>query len=74
VFYQFLKAAGARDRQDFFLSSKTCRDFRLLSDSGTFDRRDGVRDEDLHIEMLEAMVRCYCPFVPCSLDVQKKGR
>jgi myosin-5 len=57
VFYQFLKAATARERQDFFLSSKTPRDFRLLSDSGTFDRRDGVRDEDMHEEMLNAMVR-----------------
>jgi myosin-5 len=57
VFYQFLKAATARERQDFYLGSKTCQDFRLLSDSGTFDRRDGVNDEDMHFEMLEAMVR-----------------
>jgi myosin-5 len=57
VFYQFLKAATARERQDFYLGHKTCRDFRLLSDSGTFDRRDGINDEDMHFEMLEAMVR-----------------
>lgn len=57
VFYQFLKAATARERQDFFLSHKTCQDFRLLCDSGTFDRRDGVKDEDMHFEMLDAMVR-----------------
>lgn len=56
VFYQFLKAATARERQDFFIGNKTCRDFRLLSDSGTFDRRDGVSDEENHFEMLEAMV------------------
>lgn len=56
VFYQFLKAATARERQDFFIGNKTCRDFRLLSDSGTFDRRDGVSDEDNHFEMLDAMV------------------
>eukprot|EP00536_Pseudo-nitzschia_multiseries_P014331 jgi/Psemu1/320638/estExt_fgenesh1_pm.C_6860001 len=55
VFYQFLKAANASDRQDFFLNSKTCRDFRLLSDSGTFDRRDGVDDCETHHEMLQAM-------------------
>ncbi len=58
VFYQFLKAANASDRQDFFLGSKTCRDFRLLSDSGTFDRRDGVDDCETHHEMFNAMVRC----------------
>lgn len=57
VFYQFLKAATARERQDFFIGNKTCRDFRLLSDSGTFDRRDGVPDEENHFEMLDAMVR-----------------
>ena len=63
VFYQFLKAATARERQDFFLSNKTCRDFRLLSETGTYDRRDGVRDEDMHFEMLDAMV--------CLADVMK---
>jgi myosin-5 len=57
VFYQFLEAASARERQDFFLGGKTAQDFRLLSDSGTFDRRDGVSDEDNHGEMLDAMVR-----------------
>ncbi|KAG7369553.1 myosin head motor domain containing protein [Nitzschia inconspicua] len=56
VFYQFLKAATARERQDFFLSNKTCRDFRLLSDTGTYDRRDGVRDEEMHLDMLDAMI------------------
>jgi myosin-5 len=57
VFYQFLRAATARERQDFFLSNKTCRDFRLLSETGTYDRRDGVRDEEMHLDMLDAMVR-----------------
>jgi myosin-5 len=68
VFYQFLKAANASDRQDFFLGSKTCRDFRLLSDSGTFDRRDGVDDCETHHEMLEAMVRnsSSCSWSSCS--------
>lgn len=56
VFYQFLEAASARDRQDFFLGGKTAQDFRLLSDSGTYDRRDGVSDEENHTEMLHAMV------------------
>jgi myosin-5 len=56
IFYQFLKAASARERQDFFIGNKMCTDFRLLSDSGTFDRRDGVSDEENHFEMLDAMV------------------
>lgn len=57
VFYQFLKASTAREREDLFVRNKTCRDFRLLSDSGTYDRRDGVNDEDMHFEMIDAMVR-----------------
>jgi myosin heavy subunit len=57
VFYQFLKAATAQQRQNFFIGNKSAREFRLLSDSGTYDRRDGVSDEDNHFEMLEAMVR-----------------
>lgn len=58
VFYQFLQAATHKERRDFFIGSKTPRDFRLLSDSGTFDRRDHVSDEESHLEMLQAMVRC----------------
>lgn len=65
VFYQFLKAATARERQDFFIGNKMCRDFRLLSDSGTYQRRDGVPDEDNHFEMLDAMV---------SRALQSRGR
>jgi myosin heavy subunit len=57
VFYQFLKAASARERQDYYVGNKTCQDFRLLSDSGTFDRRDRVSDEENHFDMMDAMVR-----------------
>jgi myosin-5 len=56
VFYQFLKAATAKERRDLFIGSKTAREFRLLSDSGTYDRRDHVSDEASHLEMIEAMV------------------
>ena len=59
IFYQFLMAATARERQDFFIGSKTFQDFRLLSESGTFSRRDGVSDEENHFEMLDAMVRTH---------------
>lgn len=57
VFYQFLKAATAKERQEFFIGNKVVEDFRLLTESGTFGRRDGVNDEDCHLEMLNAMVR-----------------
>ena len=56
VFYQFLKSASAKERQDFHIGNKTPQDFRLLSESATFTRRDGVDDEDNHYEMLDAMV------------------
>jgi hypothetical protein len=32
-------------------------DFKLL-DTGVVDRRDGVQDGEMHLEMLEAMVSC----------------
>jgi myosin-5 len=57
VFYQFLSSATAKERQELMIGSRHMSDFRLLSQSGTFDRRDGVSDEDNHQEMLEAMVR-----------------
>jgi myosin heavy subunit len=56
VFYQFLKAATPQERHDFFLGGMIANDFRLLSQSGTYDRRDGVSDEDNHQEMLDALV------------------
>lgn len=57
VFYQFLSCATHQERKAFFCDGKRLQDFRLLSQSGTYDRRDGVRDEENHQEMLDAMVR-----------------
>jgi myosin-5 len=57
VFYQFLSSATPAQRRDLGLGNKHLCDFKLLSQSGTFDRRDGVSDEENHEEMLEAMVR-----------------
>ena len=59
VFYQFLSCATAKERRDFFLGNKQVQDFRLLSESGTYDRRDGVSDQANHQEMLDAMVCCF---------------
>ncbi len=56
VFYQFLNSATTKEREDFFLEDFSVEDFRLLSQTGTFDRRDGVSDKSNHMEMLEAMV------------------
>jgi hypothetical protein len=50
VLCQFLKSATARERQEFFIGNKSHQDFRVLSESGAFDRRNGVNDEDNHFE------------------------
>jgi myosin heavy subunit len=60
VFYQFLSSATAVERQELLLGSRHYSDFKLLSNTGTFDRRDGVSDEDNHHEMLDAMVCIIC--------------
>lgn len=57
VFYQFLRSATRRERNEFFLGRMGLQDFRLLNLSNTYDRRDGVSDESNHKEMLDAMVR-----------------
>ena len=56
VFYQFLSGATSTERQEFGIANSSYDDFRLLSESGTYDRRDGVSDVDNHQEMLDAMV------------------
>jgi len=55
VFYQLLSSATDQERSDFRLDQLFFEDFKLLSHSGTYDRRDGVLDSDNHEEMIEAM-------------------
>ena len=55
VFYQFLEAATDDEREELMLSGYTYRDFNLMNQSSTYDRRDGVSDADMHAEMVEAM-------------------
>jgi myosin-5 len=62
VFYQFLSSATPKERNQFFLGRMGPRDFKLLSQSGTYGRRDNVSDEANHQEMLEAMVRAFLCF------------
>jgi myosin heavy subunit len=57
VFYQFLASATQTERRQFFLGNKEVKDFKLLSQTSTYDRRDGVSDSENHQEMLDAMVR-----------------
>eukprot|EP00548_Thalassiothrix_antarctica_P007577 CAMPEP_0194150846 /NCGR_PEP_ID=MMETSP0152-20130528/45450_1 /TAXON_ID=1049557 /ORGANISM="Thalassiothrix antarctica, Strain L6-D1" /LENGTH=2046 /DNA_ID=CAMNT_0038854157 /DNA_START=234 /DNA_END=6374 /DNA_ORIENTATION=- len=56
VFYQFLSSATASEREEFYIDNLMHDDFHLLAQSATYDRRDGVNDEDMHQEMLDAMI------------------
>ena len=38
------------------LEGMSVKDFKLLSETGTWDRRDGVQDGEMHEDMLDAMV------------------
>ncbi|KAL7551179.1 hypothetical protein ACHAWF_014387 [Thalassiosira exigua] len=56
VFYQFLEGATSSERRELGLDGTTVEDFKLLNGTGgTYDRRDGVSDLDMHAEMLDAM-------------------
>ena len=63
IFYQFLSSATTKEREQFYLDDLRESDFKLLSNSGIYDRRDGVSDKVCHQEMLEAMVSLYLLFV-----------
>lgn len=65
VFYQFLESASKAERDEYFLGDMELEDFALVNQSGTYDRRDMVKDTDMHTEMLDAMVsRCTCRYSP----------
>ncbi len=73
IFYQLLEAATMEERIQLGLDGRSIRDFKLLNGTGTYDRRDGVIDGEMHSEMLDAMVRkqkiCFCigPMVSFSI-------
>ena len=56
VFYQFLQGANREEREQFFIDDFGMEDFKLLSVTGEYGRRDGVLDMDNHVEMKKAMV------------------
>jgi myosin V len=62
VFYQFLSSASDTERDEFYVDDLRYDDFRMLAESGTYNRRDGVSDDANHQEMLEAMVRILIEF------------
>jgi len=55
VFYQLLESATEEERDRLFLGEMQLEDFRLVNQSGTYDRRDMVDDKEMHKEMLDAM-------------------
>mmetsp|Transcript_28965 Transcript_28965/g.85681 ORF Transcript_28965/g.85681 Transcript_28965/m.85681 type:complete len:2131 (-) Transcript_28965:89-6481(-) len=56
VFYQFLNSATDTERELFHIGGRELEDFRLLNQTATYDRRDGISDEANHQEMLDAMI------------------
>jgi len=56
IFYHILCGLDHTERSQFLLSeSNNVQDFKLTSMSGTYSRRDGVRDEDTYKSVVTAM-------------------
>jgi myosin-5 len=70
VFYQLLSTATSAERDQFYLDDFKPEDFKLLSQSGTYHRRDGVKDSANHSEMLEAMVCLSYAFLNWKLFIK----
>jgi len=56
IFYQFLAGASGQEYSMYDLEGMGVDDFHLLNQTGTYDRRDGVMDGEMHADMLDAMV------------------
>lgn len=52
IFYIMAAGASAKDREKWELQS--AQNYHYMNQSGCFDRRDGVKDIDLHVELQEA--------------------
>ena len=55
IFYEVLRGIPQRQRQAFHIGNKSAEDFLMTSRSGTFDRRDGVDDQDTYKDLGLAM-------------------
>eukprot|EP00903_Cladosiphon_okamuranus_P020316 g18640.t1 len=52
IFYIMAAGASAKDREKWELQS--AQNYHYMNQSGCYDRRDGVKDTDLHVELQEA--------------------
>lgn len=60
IFYEMLAAVTEDERREYFLEKYTAQDFKMISNSGCFIRRDGADDGVLFDEL----VLCkYLPFL-----------
>lgn len=55
VFYELLAGLSQKERRSFMIGNKSARDFRMTSNSGTYDRRDGVDDRSTFQELKHAL-------------------
>jgi myosin-5 len=55
VFFELLNGLSQRERKDFLLGNLAPQDFRMTSNSGTFDRRDGVDDRATYRSLRESL-------------------
>ena len=55
VFYEMLCGMTDEDLDQYLLGEYTAEDFRITSCSGTYDRRDGVKDTDTYEDLVDAL-------------------
>ena len=55
VFYEVLVGMTGEELEAFLLEGYSAEDFRITSASGTYDRRDGVQDEDTYQDLGDAL-------------------
>jgi len=55
IFYEMLCGMNNDELSRYLLGEHTVEDFRITSRSGTYDRRDGVRDADTYGDLVDAL-------------------
>lgn len=55
IFYEVLAALPEEFKKDMGIAGATPEDFLMTASSGTYDRRDGVSDEDTFLELRTAL-------------------
>lgn len=61
IFYEMLAAVTEAERNVYFLENYTAQDFKMISNSGCFVRRDGADDGVLFDELV------LCKYLPCFI-------